>query len=144
MRRQLSERKSELSFRELKTRSSRRPIDLPALAVDALAAHRRRMAAVPHPTALVFTDTAGGPIRRGNLVRRSFHPLLRRAGLDRIRFHDLRHTAATLLLRQGVHPKVVQERLGHAQISLTLDTYSHAVPSMQRDAAERLDALLGG
>jgi integrase len=61
-----------------------------------------------------------------------------------IRFHDLGHTAATLLLAQGVHPKVVQERLGHAQIAMTLDTYSHVLPSMQRDAADKLDALFEG
>ncbi len=81
-------------------------------------------------------------MRKSNLVRRSFLPLLRRAGLPRIRFHDLRHTAATLLLLQGIHPKVVQERLGHSQISVTLDTYSHVLPSMGREAATRLDALL--
>jgi len=86
---------------------------------------------------LVFCDTQGGPVRKSNLVRRSFLPLLKQARLPRVRFHDLRHTAATLLLLQGVHPKVVQERLGHSQISITLDTYSqcgrtatliHAVP----------------
>ena len=92
---------------------------------------------------LVFTDTKGGPIRKSNLLRRSFKPLLKRAGLPEIRFHDLRHTSATLLLAAGVHPKVVQERLGHSTISLTLDTYSHAVPTMQRDAAERMDGLIG-
>jgi integrase len=59
-----------------------------------------------------------------------------------IRFHDLRHTAATLLLGQGVHPKIVQERLGHSPIAITLDTYSHVLPSMRRDAAQRLDDLL--
>jgi integrase len=75
-------------------------------------------------------------------VRRSFLPLLARAELPTVRFHDLRHTAATLLLAQGVHPKIVQERLGHSQISLTLDTYSHVLPSMGREAASKLDALL--
>ncbi|HLZ07240.1 MAG TPA: site-specific integrase, partial [Chloroflexota bacterium] len=80
---------------------------------------------------------------RGNLVRRSFEPLLKTAKLPRIRFHDLRHTAATLLLSQGTHPKVVQERLGHATIAMTLDVYSHLLPSMQRDAATSLDGLLG-
>jgi integrase len=59
-----------------------------------------------------------------------------------LRFHDLRHTAATLMLQQGIHPKVVQERLGHSQISLTLDTYSHVLPSMQEDAAQKLDDLV--
>lgn len=81
-----------------------------------------------HPDGLVFCDTHGGPLRKSDLLRRSFLPLLRRAGLPAIRFHDLRHTAATLLLAQGVHRKIVQERFGRAQISLTLDTYSHVLP----------------
>ena len=86
-------------------------------------------------------DTRGGPLHESNLLRRWWHPLLERAGLPRMRFHDLRHTHATLLLTQGVNPKVVQERLGHSQISMTLDTYSHVVPSLQRDAARRIDDL---
>ena len=76
------------------------------------------------------------------MIRRSFRPLLVKAGLPQIRFHDLRHSCATLLLSMGIHPKVVQERLGHSQISVTLDTYSHVLPSMQEEAAQRLDALL--
>ena len=71
-----------------------------------------------------------------------FKKLLRRIDLPAIRFHDLRHTAATLMLQQGVHPKIVQERLGHADISMTLNIYSHVLPSMQEDAAEKLDELL--
>jgi len=73
--------------------------------------------------------------------RRSFEPLLEKAKLAPIRFHDLRHTAATLLLREDVHPKIVQERLGHARIGITLDTYSHVLPSMQQEAAARLDRM---
>jgi integrase len=75
---------------------------------------------------------------------RSFRPALERAGLPRIRFHDLRHTAATLMLGQGVHPKVVSEMLGHSQIGITLDLYSHVTPSMQAGAVQALEALLGG
>ena len=86
----------------------------------------------------------GGPLRRRNLLRRWFHPLVARAGLPRMRFHDPRHAHASLLLAAGVHPKVVQERLGHSQVSVTLDTYSHVAPSLQREAAERLDGLLEG
>lgn len=126
---------------EPKTARARRTVDLPAVAVAALYDHREKTLAQAHPTGLVFCETQGGPVRKSNLVRRSFLPLLRRAGLPRIRFHDLRHTAATLLLLQGVHPKVVQERLGHSQISVTLDTYSHVLPSMGREAAARLDSL---
>lgn len=69
--------------------------------------------------------------------------VLQGAGVPRIRFHDLRHTAATLLLEQGEHPKVVQEMLGHSQIGLTLDTYSHVTPGMHRKAADTFDRLLG-
>jgi integrase len=79
---------------------------------------------------LIFTTQTGTPINPENLVKRSFKPLLREANLSDIRFHDLRHTCATLLLRRGVHPKLVQELLGHATIAMTLDTYSHYLPSM--------------
>ena len=112
------------------------------IAVVALRDHRERMATECHLEGLVFCDTEGGPLRKSNLVRRSLQPLLQRAGLPIIRFHDLRHTAATLLLAQGVHPKIVQERLGHSQISLTLDTYSHILPGMGREAASKIDQLL--
>ncbi len=97
-----------------------------------------------HDTGLVFPNEVGKPMERGNLVRRSFLPLLEKAGLPRIRFHDLRHTAATLLLKQGENPKVVQERLCHSTISVTMDVYSHVLPDMQRQAAARLDSLFGG
>jgi integrase len=90
----------------------------------------------------VFCDTQGGPLRRSHFHERTFKPLLDEAGLPAIRFHDLRHTSATLLLSAGVHPKVVQERLGHSQISVTLDTYSHVLPTLQLEAAGKLDALL--
>lgn len=79
-----------------------------------------------------------------NLVGRSFVELLERAAVPRVRFHDLRHTAATLLLGQGVHPKVVSEMLGHTNIGITLDLYSHATPTMQREAAGAFDRLLDG
>jgi integrase len=69
--------------------------------------------------------------------------LLRSAELPAIRFHDLRHTAATLLLAQGVDPRTIMETLGHSQISLTLNTYSHVLPSLQKEAATKMDALLG-
>ncbi len=117
-------------------------MELPAIAVVALQSHRERMIREGRLDGLVFCDTHGGPLRKSNLLRRSFLPLLRRTGLPMIRFHDLRHTAATLLLTQGVHPKIVQERLGHSQVSLTLDTYSHVLPGMGREAASKLDALL--
>ncbi len=91
---------------------------------------------------LVFSTTTGTPTEKGNLLRRSFQPLLARAGLPPMRFHDLRHACASLLLAAGTNPKVVQERLGHSSIAVTMDVYSHTLPSLQADAAERMDRLL--
>ena len=78
------------------------------------------------------------------LRRRTFEPLLGRAGLSDIRFHDLRHTCAILLLTQAVHPKIVSEMLGHANISITLDTYSHVIPGLGDAAAEAMEEALDG
>lgn len=89
----------------------------------------------------VFTNETGGPLHVNALMLR-FRQLIAAAGVPTIRFHDLRHTSATMLLAQGVHPKIVQERLGHADISVTLNRYSHATMDMQRDAADKLDAAL--
>jgi integrase len=86
-------------------------------------------------------NLVGMPLRRSHFHAQTFKPILKAAGLPTIRFHDLRHTAAMLLLSQGVHPKVVQERLGHSEISVTLDIYSHVLPSMQREAAGKLDRM---
>lgn len=144
VRRQLTQ---DLHLVEPKTAAARRLIVLPEVAVAALKQHRGRMFAEGHlsgegnPQHLVFVDTEGHPVRQSNLLRRSFFPRLKQAGVPRIRFHDLRHTCATLLLAQGVHPKIVQERLGHSTISMTLDTYSHVTPTMQQEAAAKLDAL---
>ncbi len=91
---------------------------------------------------LVFTTTIGTPLDPRN-VDRQFKAILKAAGLPAIRFHDLRHTAATLLLAQGVDPRTIMETLGHSQISLTLNTYAHVVPALQRDAAAKMDAILG-
>ncbi len=137
-------RSGGMTFSEPKTAKSRRRVDVPEVAVVALEAHRAHLGAIPHPDRLVFTDTEGNPLRKSNLLRRRFKPLLERARLPRsTRFHDLRHSAATLLLAQGVHPKVVQERLGHSTVGLTLDTYSHVLKGMQEEAARKLDAILG-
>lgn len=143
VRHQLCELSGRLWLDEPKTAKARRQVDLPAFAVVVLSEHRRRMLAEGHyrSDGLVFCNTEGGPIRKSGLRRRSFEPLLKKAGLPRIRFHDLRHTAATLALQEGVHPKIVQEMLGHSQISITLDTYSHVLPSMQKEAAAKMDAL---
>jgi integrase len=92
----------------------------------------------------VFTSTVGSPLDERN-VRRAFKEVLESAKpkLPKMRIHDLRHTCATLLLAQGVHPKTVQEILGHSQISLTMDTYSTVVPTVSRAAADQMDAVLG-
>ncbi len=74
---------------------------------------------------------------------RVYKRLLKRAGLPNIRFHDLRHSAATIMISMGVNVKVVQEVLGHSKINMTLDTYTHVLPSMQQDATQRLDNLYG-
>jgi integrase len=125
------------------TRLQTRRVELPQTAVTALHEHRKRMVAEGNAgVPWVFRNSLGGPLRRSHFHRQDFKPLLKRAGLPDIRFHDLRHSHATLLLSQGVHPKVVQERLGHSQISVTMDTYSHLLPTMQREAAGQLDRLL--
>ena len=135
-------------FSATKTSAGRRTVALSVSAVEALRERRlaqnkeRLRAQTWEDNDLVFCNRLGNPIEKGNLLRRSFAPLLERAGLPRISFHDLRHTAATLMLAEGIHPKVVQERLGHASISTTMDTYSHVMPSLQKDAAERMDRLL--
>ena len=92
---------------------------------------------------LVFPNRLGRPIEAGDLLNAFYRPLLARAGLPRLRFHDLRHTAATLLLAANVHPKVAQEMLGHSTVAITLDLYSHVIEGMQRDAARVMDRLVG-
>ena len=92
---------------------------------------------------LVFPSAVGTPLSGGNL-NRSFKAMLQRAGLPKsTRFHDLQHTCATLLLKQGVNPKFVQELLGHGDVSLTLNVYSHVLPDMGDTAAGAMDAALG-
>lgn len=131
----------KLELGEPKTAKGKRRVMLPAMAAKALKDHRKAMLAEGNLGEWVFCDTEGGLIRKSNFVRRSFKPLLKKAKVPEVRFHDLRHTAATMLLSEGVHPKVVQEILGHSQISVTLDTYSHVLPSMQVEAASKVDNL---
>jgi integrase len=90
----------------------------------------------------VFTTTIGTPLTRGDVTRR-FQRLISQEGLPQMRFHDLRHGYASLLLAQGVHPRVAMEALGHSAIGVTMNTYSHVIPALQRDAADRPDAALG-
>jgi integrase len=92
----------------------------------------------------VFTTETGAAIDGRTLIRKWFRPLLQRAGLPPIRLHDLRHSYASIALARGVHPKVVQETLGHTSIAVTLDLYSHTVPTLQRDATREMGAALLG
>jgi integrase len=127
-----------------------RNIRLTQSAVAALRMHRRRQleermykADLWQEQGLVFPSTVGTPLWGGNL-NRAFKATLQRAGLPKsTRFHDLRHTCATLLLKQGVNPKFVQELLGHADISLTLNVYSHVLPDMGDATADAIEAALG-
>jgi integrase len=126
-----------------------RTIRLPARTVEALKAHRARQAqarlkagSLYQDGGLVFASEIGTPLEPSNIDRRSFKPLLEKAGLPDIRFHDLRHTCATVLLSQGVNPKFVQELLGHADIKLTLGTYSHFLPSMGDQTADAMESAL--
>jgi len=100
------------------------------------------MGSLYQPGGLVFATTIGTVVNPSNLRNRSFKSLLGRAGLRSIRFHDLRHTCATLLLSRNVNPKVVSEMLGHASVSITLDIYSHLLPDMQEKAAQALEEAL--
>src|SRR5713101_6473870 len=91
---------------------------------------------------LVFTNIVGQPVSESTL-RKAYRTALRRAGLAQIRFHDLRHTPATSALGRGVHPKIVSEILGRSRIAVTLDTYTHMTPTMQRDAVSAMEAAVG-
>jgi integrase len=138
------------AFTTPKTAKSRRSVRLTDSALEALRKHLERQlgeidSAGPlwQENGLMFATTRGTPLNRHNLGSRSFKPLLERAGLPRsTRFHDLRHTCATLLLIKGVHPKIVQELLGHSNVGITLDTYSHVLPGMGDGAANAMESVL--
>jgi len=138
---------SGLQFTDLKTAASRRQIIIGVETLDRLKAHRiaqlreRLFQADWHDRDLIFTNALGGPIDPSKLYK-IFRQILDAAGLPQIRFHDLRHTAASLMLSQGIHPKIVQERLGHSSINITLDTYSHIIPTLQQNAAGQIEAIL--
>lgn len=138
----------KLQLVEPKSLRSRRTIALPPFAVTAFREHRARQMRERlwagsrwQEHGFVFTTTFGTPLD-GSAVTRRLHRLLGDASLPQQRFHDLRHSAASLLLVQGVHARVVMEILGHSQISLTLNTYSHVIPALQEEAARRMEELL--
>ena len=133
---------------EPKTARSRRTLAMPPMITKSLEQHRVRQRQERSnagsrwaETDLVFASTEGKPLD-GTAISKGFHSLLKRAGLQQRRFHDLRHSCATLLLVQGVSPRVVMDLLGHSQIGLTMNTYSHVIPDLRRDAADRMQDLL--
>jgi integrase len=148
VRQSLEETKSGLFFKEPKTQKSRRVIALPELAIDALKRHRVEQAKFRlmlgpayQVNDLVCCQADGQPFKPRNITN-SFWELANRILMRGLRFHDLRHSHATLLLKRGVLPKVVSERLGHSTIGITLDVYSHVMPGMQEEAARKVDAAL--
>lgn len=145
----IEETKEGLDFKEPKTKAARRKISLPAFVVEALRRHRREQAEQrlvlglgKDKRDLVFTTLEGQPCRPRNFSKQ-FSRLVKRALPRHVRFHDLRHTHASQLLAQGTNVKVVCERLGHSNISITLQVYGHLMPNMQEDAAAMLNDTLG-
>jgi integrase len=135
-------------FTQPKSAKSRRTIALSPSCVLILRDHQARqrldraMQGIPQSDQdLVFSNIDGKPLRP-NTITRAWNTLAAQCGLKRIRLHDARHTHASLMLKQGIHPKVVQERLGHASIQMTIDTYSHVAPGIQEAAANRFDDLI--
>ena len=140
--------KTSVQVTELKSDCSRRTIALPAVVITALRSHRTRQLEARLAAGsrwengdFVLTSSIGTPLEPRN-VTRQFKNLLTAAKLPDMRLHDLRHSCATLLLAQGVNPRVIMETLGHSQVSLTLNTYTHVLPAVQRDAAARINAVL--
>lgn len=134
-----------------KTAKSNRPLTLTPELIEALKAQRiRQLEAkmqirdVYRDNDLVFPNEIGDPLLIGNLRKRYFERIVKGAGLPMIRLYDLRHTSATMMLSEGEHPKVVSERLGHASVVLTLDTYSHVLPNMQKQATAKMGKLMFG
>jgi len=144
VRQQLVRADDQVVFGPPKTKAGRRSISLDAGTVTALRAHKLRqspLSASKHD--LVFARADGRP-HDPDVITQQFESATRRAGVKRIRLHDCRHTHASLLLEAGIHPKVVQERLGHSSVMVTLDRYSHVVPNMQADAAARIGMVVDG
>jgi len=148
VRHQLQRIDGKLTLVPPKTERSRRTLVMPITIVERLREHEKRQVAEKlwagskwDDTGLIFSTRVGGPTQARHVIA-EFHKALENAGLRRIRFHDLRHSCATLLLVQGVSPRVVMEVLGHSEIALTMNAYSHVVPELQRDAAQRMQAIL--
>jgi integrase len=144
----LEQTRDGLRFKAPKTKQSRRTIALSPSAVGVLQAHRVlqleeriKLGLGRDGISLVFARHDGQPINPRNFSK-EFSRLRKRAGVRPVTFHGLRHTHFTTLLREGIHPKIASERAGHASVAITMDIYSHAIPSLQEDAALRIDAAL--
>lgn len=142
-------RGGKVVFRSPKTAKGRRTVALPPSAILLLKEHHekqkleRAMLGIPlADDDLVFSHLDGKPLLP-NTVTHAWIKLVRSAGLKSIRLHDTRHSHASLMLKQGIHPKIVQERLEHSSIQITLDTYSHIAPGLQGAAAKRFDEAFG-
>jgi integrase len=143
IRRNLAELSGKFHETDPKTEASRRTVTLPRRAVAKLRAHRAALGAVPLGRAIVFHDRRGGWLRRSNLLRRMWHPLLIEAELPQVGWHALRHAHATALLTAGEPVTDVSERLGHNNPAVTLRIYAHAIPGRAREVAKRVDEILG-
>ncbi|MGH8924670.1 MAG: tyrosine-type recombinase/integrase [Acidimicrobiia bacterium] len=116
----------------------RRSVPIPSALADDLAAHVRGK----RPNEFVFTSSRGTPVRQSNVYARHFKPAALRAGRDpNVRFHDLRHRYAAMLIAEGAYPRAIMERLGHSSIQVTLDTYGHMFPELEADLTGRLDRV---
>lgn len=121
--------------------SRKRRVEVSPILMAMLHEHRRAQ----YPLGpWVFADKDGQPLRKDDLVRKVYQPLLKAAGIERIRFHDLRHTSATLGLSSGDNVKIISERLGHSSAKMTLDVYAKAIPTLQRESAARMGSMLAG
>jgi integrase len=127
-------------FSELKTRSGERSIVISSELVRILRLHKKRSNG--NPEVLVFQNKAGNPINPQNMMTREFYPALKRADLPRIRFHDLRHTFAAIMIAMGENIKFIQKQLGHASITVTLDTYGHLLLEVSEGFGQRLDSFV--
>jgi len=137
--------------KEPKSGTSQRAVALPEVLISELRSlhdrqneYRRVLGKTYEDHGLLFCQPNGWPLHAHNVAQRDFRRIAERVGLPRIRFHDLRHSHATHLLKQGVLPKVVQERLGHSSPAFTMAVYSHVLPGMQEEAAQRLAVRLLG
>ena len=148
VRRTLERIKGGYQFKHPKTRKSRRQISLTPSAAEELRRHKHKQKEEKLRLGAAYNDHGlvcawpDGTLVKPDFVSREFTKILKKAGLPIVRFHDLRHSHATLLMIQGVHPKIVSERLGHSTVRITLDVYSHVVPGLQKEAAHQFDAAL--